>query len=231
MRRSLLIIILGVFSMVASGQDNDIVYDHVMLQVSAQQDVENDLLIASVYAEHQASTQREVAADVNEAIQWALEMAKATADVKVQTTQYNTYPIYEKHNRIVGWRARQALRLESQDAEALSELIGKLQDKLAVESISYDVSNDARERAEERLIREALAKFRNRALLVAQQLQREGYRIVHMSVNSQGRRPAPVTYRGRAMAAEVAMDDPAVEAGTQALTVSVDGTIELDPVR
>ena len=42
-------------------------------------------------------------------------------NVELQTMQYSTRPVYANGRRIIGWVARQSLRLESTDAEALSE--------------------------------------------------------------------------------------------------------------
>ena len=58
-------------------------------------------------------------------MRWALDRAKQVAGVKVQTTQYHTNPLYNK-KVISGWRARQSIRLESESADQLSDLIGEL---------------------------------------------------------------------------------------------------------
>ena len=109
-----------------------------------------------LFAEYQAQSQQSVSKEVNEAIRWALTQAKRNAAVKVRTTQYNTSPIYNKQI-IIGWRARQSIRLESKDPDQLSELMGDLQTRLSIGSVNYAVSKPARDSAEESLITEAIA--------------------------------------------------------------------------
>jgi predicted secreted protein len=157
----------------------------------------------------------------------ALDKDKATDGIKVQTTQYNTSPLYDK-KIITGWRARQSIRLESKDADALSDLIGELQKRLSIGSVNYAVSKAARDLAEESLTSEALTKYRQRAELVTRDLGRKTYRIVQININSQGAHPRQVAYATRGIAAMEGPAGPAIEAGVQSVTVNVSGTIEVD---
>lgn len=222
------------FAFVAGSLDaqTPMVYDQISISASAEREIENDQLVAVVYAQVQAQQQSDAADEVNTAIRWALERAESARGVTVQTQQYSSFPVYADNRRIVGWQARQSLRLESGDAERLSELIGELQSRVAVESISYQVSSQAREAADDALISEALARFSRRAERVAEDLGRPGYRIVRIDINTGGSRSMPVAYRAQAM--EMMADRvtaPALEGGTQTVEVSVSGTIELEGAR
>jgi predicted secreted protein len=205
---------------------NEPTYDQVDLNASASQDVENDLLIAFVFAEVEANDQADAADAVNEAIAWAAGRARRIDGIEVQTTNYNTRPVYANGRRIVGWVARQSLRLESTESQALSELLGELQQRVAVQSINYGLSDAARDAAEEALIAEALAQFKRRAKLIADELGRDGYKIVRLSIGNNGTIFASAS-RARMAFAEADVAQPEIEAGTQPLSVNVTGTIEL----
>lgn len=208
-----------------------VVYDQIDLSASAEREIENDELVAVVYAQAQAQRQAEAANSVNQDIRWALDLAESTRGVTSQTLQYNSYPVYGNNQRIVGWQARQSLRLETRDSDRLSELLGDLQERVAIESVNYQVSREAREAADDELIAEALQSFNRRARLVADELGRSGYRIVRININTGGGRVAPVAFRSRAMVAEADVAQPALEAGTQTVSVNVSGTIELNAPR
>lgn len=209
-----------------------VVYDQIDLTATAEREIENDEIVAVVYAQAQAQLQSEAANSVNEDIRWALDVAESTRGIKAQTLQYNSYPTYGNNQRIVGWQARQSLRLETRDSDQLSELLGELQERVAIESVNYQVSRDAREQADEELIREALQSFTHRAELVAEELGRNGFRIVRININTGGGRGSPIAFRSRGMMAEAAdVAQPALEAGTQSVSVDVSGTIELNPPR
>jgi predicted secreted protein len=202
-------------------------YNLVDLMAQATLEVENDLLIAMVFAEVENNDQADAAAAVNDAIAWAADRARRIEGVELQTTNYTTRPLYANGRRIVGWAARQGLRLESKDAEALSALLGELQERVAVQSMSYGLSDAARSEAEERLIADALAQFDRRASLVAGELGRTGFRIVRLNVGTGGgffAREADVMM----MAQAARMPSPEIEAGTQSLSVTINGTIELE---
>lgn len=226
---SILGLALGVvLPLTAVGQE-DQTYDRIDLMAQASLEVENDLLIATVYAEVEDNDQADAAAAVNEAIAWAADRARRVADVEIQTTSYTTRPVYANGRRITGWIARQGLRLESENAEALSALLGELQERVAVQSMSYGISDAAQNEAEEALIARALAQFNRRASLVASELGREGYRLVRLNIGTGGLVYARSADFSRYATVAESVPRPEIEAGTQNLTVSINGTIELAP--
>jgi predicted secreted protein len=205
-------------------------YDRVDLSISAERAVENDLLIAIVYAEVEANRQSDAANGVNEAIRWAADRAREVDEVELQTMLYSTRPVYANERRIVGWIAQQSLRLESKNQQALSALLGDLQTRVAIQSINYGLSKTARDAAEDELIAEGLAQFNRRAALVARELGRSGVRIVHLNVGTSG--GSPIAIRGmRTLGATADVAAPEIEAGVQTLFVSINGMIELEAER
>ena len=200
-------------------------YDRVTLSASAGREVANDLLVAELYAQQEGTDAAGPAGEVNRRIQWALERSKRTDGIEIQTLDYHTSPIY-RDQRLAGWRVRQALRLESTDAERLSALIGDLQERLAVRSIGYRVSPGALDAAESALVAAAIAAFQARADQVAEHFGRPGWRLVEAHVSSTANeRPPMVMARGAALRAEAA--SPTLEAGTERVEIRVNGTVEL----
>ncbi|MBL3588230.1 MAG: SIMPL domain-containing protein [gamma proteobacterium endosymbiont of Lamellibrachia anaximandri] len=213
----------------AWAEDKDPTYDRVTLSVSAETKVGNDTLVAVLYSQKEGANTTKLAREVNQNLGWALDMTKQTADIKVQTLDYRTDPIYRKQV-LQGWRVKQSLRLESRNSAALSDLIGKLQKRLAVESISYQVSPEKRKSSQDELIQQALADFRARAEMVAKAWERPGYRLVQININTSDHTPRPKMMRMAAMEMSAdAMPAPAIEAGSQTVRVSVSGVVELTP--
>jgi predicted secreted protein len=209
--------------------DAPLTFDRVTLAYTATRDVDNDTLVAVLYAQREGGDTARLADEVNRAIAHAVERARQVEGVKVQTLDYQTSPVYQQAS-IVGWRVSQSLRLESQDAARLGKLIGELQKDLAVQSVGYAVSPATRRSAEDGLIGEAVEGFEKRAALVAARLGRNGYRLVSVDVDTSGEgmvpRPMRMQARGMALAADAV--PPALEAGTQSLSVTVQGTVELN---
>lgn len=218
----------SLLAVAATAQENPPVYDRVDLNVSAEREVENDVMVAVVYAEVEANTQARAADDVNQAIRFAADRARATEGIEQQTLRYTTRPIYANDRRIVGWVARQSLRLESMDAEALSTLLGELQTRVAIESLGSTLSKTARDAVENEVISEAIAQFRRRAAQIASEFDRDSYRLVHLNVGSYAASPQPQFAAFRVAEAADAIAAPTIEAGLQTVSVQVSGTIELD---
>lgn len=186
----------------------------------------NDLATAEAYVEYSGAEAADVAAQVNRSIAAALETAKAHPAVRVKTGGTSTWPVYANNARTISaWRMRSTLRLESDDIAALSTLAGVFQRTLAIANLQLQPAPETLAKASDAAAVEAIAAFRQRAALIADALGK-GYRIKHLSINTQGQ-PAPM-YRARAMAAEMVAASPApIEAGDASVTVHANGTIEL----
>lgn len=201
-------------------------YNRVAFSESASTEVDNDLLVVILFAQSEDQDPQGPANEVNQAIDWALAMAADQPRIKTQTLGYQTTPYY-RDGKIRGWRVRQSLRLEGADSQALGDLTGRLQARLAVQSVEYTVSDERRRETLKALTDSALGHFTRRAQQTAMALGRSGYRLVRLNIIDGQQNPSP---RIRAMAAEAqAAPAPAnFAAGRQRLVVSVNGEIELD---
>jgi predicted secreted protein len=199
----------------------------VELAAEASGPAANDLAVAVLYAERSGTSAAAVAREVNRDIAAALELSRAQGAVKVQSGNVSTWPVYGKdgQGRVAAWRMRSELRLESTDTAAMSELVGKLQETLALAQLSMEPAPETRRKAVADVTVDALRAFEVRARLIADTLGRR-YRIAHLSVADHGLQPPPMPrMRAAVMAAEAA---PApLEGGESRVSVHVSGRIEL----
>jgi predicted secreted protein len=203
-------------------------YDRIQLHNSASAEVENDVVIAILYAQKEGQEPGTLTDSVNHLIAKALEQAQGVAGIKVQTLGYRTSPIYQQQ-RLSGWRVRQSMRLQSTHSDRLSKLLSKLQSYLALDSISYAISPAQRQQVEEALTLEVIDAFRKRADLVTKQFGRKTYRLVEISIQASDHTVNPYRMRATMMATERASAAPALAAGSQTLRIQASGTIELQP--
>ena len=201
-------------------------FDQVNLSAQASMEVDNDNLIAVLYSQQEGSDTVSLSDSVNRNIAQAVETAKQTEGVKVQTLGYQTSPIYQQQ-RLSGWRVRQSIRLESRQSEVLSSLLSQLQRTLALESINYAVSPEQQQAVEEGLIQQAIEAFRQRATLITQQWGRKHYRLVELNIHTANQPIQPMRMRASMMSMEGASAAPPLEAGSQTLSVEVSGRIEM----
>ncbi len=212
----------------AAAHDAAPTYDRINFRVSATKEVNNDTLVVVMYHERNGQHPTSMADDVNRTIAWAVEVARQSSGIKVQTLQYRQEPVY-RNKSISSWRVRQSIRLESSDVTTLSRLVGELQERLSVASLRYTISPEVRRDVEDELITLALDRFGRRGKLIAGELGRSDYRIVTMDVSTSGTSPAPVRMRVMsAMAEGSRVTAPTLEPGVQSVTVQVSGTIELE---
>jgi len=199
-------------------------YDQIRFATDATREVEQDVLRAVLYVQHEADDPRRAADQVNLDMDWALQQTQGEPAVQYQTLGYQTTPSYDK-GKLQHWRVRQSLSLVSRDSTRLSAMIGNLQQRLAVQSVSYEISDASRRVVEQELIDEALQRFRQRAEQIVKAMGRSSYRLIEVNLDGGGITPTP-RYAVAAMEASV-RKAPSFEAGTQEMQVRAQGSIEL----
>ncbi len=199
--------------------------DRIEFQTQAAREIDNDLTRVVLAVEKENADPARLADDINRAMDWALKTARAQSGVRSRSGAYHTFPVYDQQ-RIVRWRAAQELILESEQNATLNGLVGRLQERLQVRSMNFDVSEPQRARVGQELTHEALDNFRQRAQSIAERLGATSYDIVRLQLQDDaGAPPMPV----QSMARMLKVEDTAVasEAGTSRLSVGVYAVIQL----
>ena len=201
-------------------------YNIINLQADAARQVDNNVMVVSMSAHSEADSAAEASENVNNMMAWAAAIAKENDSIKSRTLNYQTRPLY-KNKELIGWSVNQQIRFESRDFRTLSTLVGRLQEKLRVNSMQFEVSPDQQEANVNELITAALAAFREKALLVSTTLGAQDYRIVKISIReNKFSTPYPRGYQAEAMSLQKS-STPHVEAGDSRLNVRAEGSIQL----
>ena len=207
--------------------DKEQITDQVSFQVGVSREVDNDRVVALLTVDAEDRDPAQLADTVNQSMAWALERARADKLVSVRTGGYQTHPVYDER-KIVRWRARQELYLESGDVDRLSQLTGRLQEQLQVQSLQFSVSQDRRKEVEAQLVEQVLADFQQRADLIARALGGKSYQLVEVAVDTADRdHPVPLRAEAMSIASRAAVTPPAMESGTSRITVQASGSIRL----
>jgi len=221
----LLSCLLLVLAFPASAHEEETLFNVINLQAQAEREIPNDQMIVILATEHEGSNAASISQEINKNMQWALDIIKTYKDVDSKTGNYQTYPIYNKQI-ITGWRSSQQLEIKSENMAGLTELVGKLQEKLQVKQMNFSPTDATRKQHENELIEEAMVAFKERVAIVGKHMDQKSHRIVNIHISSGGYQP-PIMYE-RAMKT-MAMDvssSPAVEAGMSKITVNVSGSVQ-----
>lgn len=198
----------------------------VNLQVEVSQPLANDVLNASMFIEDNDANPGKLAERVTTQLNAAMATAKTYNTVKVATGALQTYPIYSDKNKLVGWRTRASLALESKDFAAAQKLLGELQGRLQIENVGFSVSTELRNKQENELIGQAFAAFRERAQLVQLGLNGKSWKVVNITLSNTNNVLQPIAYRANVMMAEAA-PAPELSAGESRIQLQLSGTIQI----
>lgn len=234
MRWSLLFVIallIAAWAPVDGARAESLNYRQVALSAEASREIDNDQLTATLFVEQSDQDPARLADQVNRKLNAALALGKDYKTVTLRSGSRATYPLYVK-NKPDGWRTRAELVLESRDFVAAGKLIGQLQSQLQLTGVRFAVSPEARAKAQNELIGEAIAAFRARADLAAKGFGATSWKLVQTSIGTDDLQPPPM-YKG--MLAVARMDAtaevaaPEMAAGASRLRVVVSGSVELQP--
>jgi predicted secreted protein len=206
----------------------------VILSISAteRQDVEQDLLIATLSYTVTEANPRLLQDEINTVMKKAVDAAKKVASVKVNTGGYQVYETTDPRTKERKWQGSQSLTLKSKAAQDVLDLAGALQDLgLTMNGLSYTIDPDTAVAVQDSLMEAALAQLQTRATRAAKALGKSKAELRDVQVQGQDFY-IPQTYDGGAVLMQAkarSIAAPVAEAGEQTLTLTVSARALLKP--
>lgn len=204
----------------------------VHLQASVQRELAQDWLTVTLQAVREGSDAASVQAQLKALLDAALQQARAVRGegLAVRTGGFNLGPRYDNNGRVRGWQGQAELVLEGRDTARIAQLAGQL-NSLNITSVQPSVSRELRERVQSELGAEAIAAFRAKAQAAATAFGQRGYSLHEVHLHDGGAAAPTPRPMARAMRMEAAAADAPlpVEAGTSVVSVSVQGSVRLEP--
>ena len=227
MKQFALILALLFFAVIAHA-DNTANYNLVNLDVSSSAKVDNDTLTTLIRVQYDGENTARLTDHVNRDANKVIEAAKHYVGVSVQTSGYYTRPIY-KDGKIESWQVSQQLTLTSEHFSQVSELLADINGLGMIQSMQFSVSAKRQEQIKQKLLQQAIDKFKAKAKLIAKQFGLADYKLVNLSVGRSNLGPVPVMQRNLMMAeaARAKSVAPKLEAGTNDVSVHLSGTVQL----
>lgn len=209
--------------------------DLLNLTAAASTEVTRDLLMLSFSTTREGKEAAAVQNELKQALDAALAEARKVAkpgQVEVQAGNLSIYPRYGQSklssgttNQITGWQGSVELLVQGRDMDTIAKLSSRIQ-TMNIANVSYGLSREAREKAEDSVVAEAIASYKAKAALYAKQFGYSAFRIGEVSVNAD---PGPVAAmaqpRFKAMAMSTADQSLPVESGKATVTVNVNGNV------
>jgi uncharacterized protein YggE len=182
-----------------------------------------DMPVASLRAEARAHTAAEAQHQVNRAMAVALEEAREASGIVASTGRYATRRVDDDKT----WQASQTLRLRGGEPVVLADLVGALQARgLVLEELGTRLSPEQQREGRDEATRAALAALRERAAMIATDLDMTVRRIDRVSVDSSFEMPLR---QGAALASQARAAPPSSVPQEATITSRVSAEIILAP--
>lgn len=196
---------------------------------TAQRTVRQDRLRAILRAEVTGPDARRVQAEINRRMTAALDRAKSSPSIRVET---GSYSLYEERQQNGGttWRGQQSMALIGTEFSDVLTLAGELQQAgLVFSGMQFELRPETARTYEDELTNEAIKRLKERGEKIAAGMDLKVVGIREISVgNVLGDTPRPpVRMRMEATMAQAA--PPVAEAGEQIIQISVQAEIALGP--
>ncbi|MDN5843494.1 MAG: SIMPL domain-containing protein [Alcaligenaceae bacterium] len=198
------------------------------LNAQASVVVPQDTVRVSLVAELSADSQTDVAQALNEVLDSVMTQAKDQSIVQVRSGAYRIWPITDRKTKVTQWWGHGEIILTSTDIAAAAELAGKLDDRMPIGGMTFSVSPERRATEEQALLSQAVDAFKARAQALTEALGFQSFTYRTIDLGGDGGQVSPMP---RMMMSAMAADKVAapMEVGTETITVSVHGTILLQP--
>ena len=204
----------------------------VQLSASASAQQAQDLLVLTLAATREGEDAAAVQAQLRQVLDAALPAVRRGAvpgQVEVRTGDFGIQPRYAKDGRINGWQGRAELVLSGRDFAGITAAAARAAG-MPISQIGFELSREARERAEGQVQQQAIDAFKARAGELAKGFGFAGYTLREVSVssheNAPGPRPRMVAMQAKGAGFEADAAVP-VEAGKSQVVVNVSGSVQL----
>jgi predicted secreted protein len=225
------LIALGAWAQPAAPQPSGV----LNISSSASVEVTKDVLAVAFSVTREGADAQAVQSGLKQALDAALAEARKIAkpgQVEVQTGNFSLYPRYTNPTKggqpvISGWQGSAELLVQGKDITPIAQLSGRIQ-TMTIARVGYSLSREAREKVETDLTAQAIARWRAKAALMAQQFGYSGYSVreVNVATNDAQRPPMPMMMKA-ARASSVADEALPTEAGKDEVTATVNGSVQM----
>ncbi|ODU97417.1 MAG: hypothetical protein ABT20_18605 [Rubrivivax sp. SCN 70-15] len=201
----------------------------VGLSASASVEVAQDLLTVVFSTTREGSDAAVVQGQLKQALAAALTAARSAAQpgqIDVQTGNFSLLPRYTPKGALDGWQGRAELIVTGRDVAGIARLTGQVP-TMTIARVGFSLSREARDKAEDEVSAQAIARFRDKADRVSRDFGFGGWSLREVSLSSNEPGPGVVPMM-RAQAARAVDDTPLpVEAGRTVVAATVSGSVQL----
>lgn len=204
-------------------------YNRISFSVEAKTQVDNNEMRATLTKTTEAKTAKEIAKTLNDTINNALAIAKKYPDVIATTGRHSTYPRYGSNDNISGFTGNASIQIKSQNFEQSSQLIADLQTMMALDHLSFNVSDKSQDNLKKQLTLDAAKQFQQEAATIAQVFGAKDYKIVNVQLGDNDNYYSHAIPTAMSMARNESTDieNLNLESGKATLSYNASGTIEL----
>jgi predicted secreted protein len=196
------------------------------LQASATSDVKQDTVDIAVAFDVTANEQAEAGKKLSAVLDEAMKVARSSKDVDASSGNFRVWSVVNAKAKTTTWRGQGEIILESKKFDAASALAAKLGEKGAIANLRFSLSRTGREAEERKLLNQAAAAFRERALAAATAFGFSGYRISRIELGGSGGAEPMYAMAKAARSPEGSPSTP-LEPAMVSVSISVNGTVVL----
>ncbi|MCD8516512.1 MAG: SIMPL domain-containing protein [Burkholderiaceae bacterium] len=199
------------------------------IEVSASKEVLQDQVQVVFSAQASGGTAAEVNRNLSDALSQARANFTMPDGIEVSTGGFNVYLDYGKDNKPRGWTGRASLVVNGKKLESVSAVIEHLGKSLAVSSVQFSLSRDARRDQEKALMQDLAHELGQRAGLAAQAFGFKSFEIMALDFTGGMDFSSRPTMQRMAATPMMADTGPAVtlEPSMTTVEISVTGQIRL----
>ena len=200
----------------------------IAFSVTADQEVEQDFISISFSATETGTDANELQKALAIRVKEALTIAREKQDpgkVDVRSGAFQITPSYNKDGLVNGYEGHGIIIVSGTNTKTITELTGEIS-SMNVIDVQQGVSKAVRKAVEQDLVLTAIKNWREKSQIYAGAFDSSSYTLINLDIGFNN--PSPIYARAYAMSTAGGNGQVPTESGTETITVSISGSIQLD---
>jgi len=221
-----LLLLTSCFEENARNQEN---ITKVYFEESAQKEVLQDVYKAQLRYQIIGQDSIKLQNEINKKMNFAIDVTKSKEILQVSTQNYNVSQYWDRNLKAYsGFKAFQTIILQSKNKEILLDATKKLQESgFIMDNLSSYLSTEKQASYRNELIKEALQRVKERAQIIADNLNKKEITIAEIHVNDNNHQPPIMAMRTMAIESQKSFSAPVVKAQKQDVVIKIKVTANL----
>lgn len=159
-------------------------------ETQVEREVAHDFWQATLFIQYENTQLAEAQHQTQQVMNQAMAILKDQTAIQIEDSRLQSFVRYNDDNQQNGWSVSGQIIIRTKNAEALGLVLEKLNGVMAIQAMTSGISSEKLMSLEDDMVKEALAKFEQKAQVIVEGMNAKNYRIENLKIITPSERQA-----------------------------------------